>query len=107
MSATENRRLTLADAYRDAQHVIDQLTTRTTAVEPSVSVEITDAAKGEVRVVTKVYSPIGYSREELDAHALIVVQAAENAHALNKARRAPELADEPAPRPRPRAVRPA
>lgn len=50
------RRLTLRDAYQDAQHVIDQLTTRT-ATEPSASVEITRNAKGEVQFTTKVYAP--------------------------------------------------
>ena len=41
METTETpRRLTLADAYRDAQHVIDQLTTRRPPAEPSPMYEI-------------------------------------------------------------------
>lgn len=56
MSATETpRRLTLADAYRDAQHVIDQLTTRT-ASEPSASVEISRNAAGNAQISVKVYA---------------------------------------------------
>lgn len=57
MSATETpRRLTLTDAYKDAQHVIDQLTTRT-ASEPSASVEITRNAAGNAQFTVKVYAP--------------------------------------------------
>lgn len=57
MEATETpRRLTLADAYRDAQHVIDQLTTRS-AGEPSASVEITRNAAGNAQFTVKVYAP--------------------------------------------------
>lgn len=56
MSQDTPRRLTLADAYRDAQHVIDQLTTRT-ASEPSASVEISRNAAGNAQVNVKVYAP--------------------------------------------------
>lgn len=56
MSVSETpRRLTLADAYRDAQHVIDQLTTRT-ASEPSASVEISRNAAGNAQFSIKVYA---------------------------------------------------
>ena len=55
MSATEHRRLTLTDAYRDAQHVIEQLTTRT-ATEPSASVEISRNAAGNAQISVKVYA---------------------------------------------------
>lgn len=58
------RRLTLADAYQDAQHVIDQLTTRGTS-EPSASVEITLNAKGEVQFTTKVYAPSSAPAEDV------------------------------------------
>lgn len=50
------KRLTLTDAYRDAQHVIDQLTTRA-AGEPSASVEITRNAAGNAQFSVKVYAP--------------------------------------------------
>jgi hypothetical protein len=48
--------LTLADAYRDAQHVIDQLTTRAPS-EPSASVEITRNAAGNAQFTIKSYAP--------------------------------------------------
>ena len=68
MSATETppRRLTLADAYRDAQHVIDQLTTRT-ASEPSASVEITRNAAGNAQFTVKVYAPSSADPETVKA----------------------------------------
>jgi hypothetical protein len=50
------KRLTLTDAYRDAQHVIDQLTTRA-AGEPSASVEITRNAAGNAQFSVKVSAP--------------------------------------------------
>lgn len=65
MSATEHRRLTLADAYRDAQHVIEQLTTRT-ATEPSASVEISRNAKGEPQFTVKVYAPASAAPEDVE-----------------------------------------
>lgn len=67
MSATETpRRLTLADAYRDAQHVIDQLTTRT-ASEPSASVEITRNAAGNAQFTIKTYAPSSASEDDVKA----------------------------------------
>ena len=71
MSANDHRRLTLTDAYRDAQHVIDQLTTRGSS-EPSASVEITLNAKGEVQFTTKVYAPSSADQADVEratAHA--------------------------------------
>lgn len=66
MSDTETpRRLTLADAYRDAQHVIDQLTTRT-ASEPSASVEITRNAAGNAQFTVKVYAPSSASADDVE-----------------------------------------
>lgn len=50
------KRLTLTDAYRDAQHVIDQLTTRAPS-EPSASVEITRNAAGNAQFTIKSYAP--------------------------------------------------
>lgn len=67
MSTTETpRRLTLADAYRDAQHVLENLTTRT-ATEPSASVEISRNAKGEVQFSVKVYSGADAAPEDVQA----------------------------------------
>jgi hypothetical protein len=66
MSTTENRRLTLADAYRDAQHVIDQLTTRT-ASEPSASVEITRNAAGNAQFTIKSYATAGTDESDVKA----------------------------------------
>jgi hypothetical protein len=58
------RRLSLADAYRDAQHVIDQLTTRAPS-EPSASVEITRNAAGNAQFSIKTYVPAGADEEAL------------------------------------------
>ena len=58
------RRLTLADAYQDQQHIIAALTTRTSG-EPSASVEITLNAKGEVQFTTKVYAPSSAPAEDV------------------------------------------
>ena len=66
MSEPTPRRLTLADAYRDAHHVIDQLTTRT-ASEPSASVEITRNAAGNAQFTIKSYSPQSATKDEVDA----------------------------------------
>lgn len=60
------KRLTLTDAYRDAQHVIDQLTTRA-AGEPSASVEITRNAAGNAQFTVKAYSPSSATKAEVDA----------------------------------------
>jgi hypothetical protein len=60
------RRLTLADAYRDAQHVIDQLTTRAPG-EPSASVEITRNAAGNAQFTIKAYTPASADESELKA----------------------------------------
>lgn len=60
------RRLTLADAYRDAQHVIDQLTTRA-AGEASASVEITRNAAGNAQFTVKSYAPSSADPVEVKA----------------------------------------
>jgi len=62
------RRLTLADAYRDAQHVINQLTTRAPS-ESSATVEIDTTAKGEPKPRVHLYAPIDADLEALQAHA--------------------------------------
>jgi len=83
MSEPAPRRLTLADAYRDAQHVIDQLTTRT-ASEPSASVEITRNAKGEVQHSVKVYATSGADEADVErATSLAYDQATHAFDALN------------------------
>jgi hypothetical protein len=56
--------LTLTDAYRDAQHVIDQLTTRAPS-EPSASVEITRNAAGNAQFSVKTYVTAGADEEAL------------------------------------------
>jgi hypothetical protein len=60
------KRLTLTDAYRDAQHVIDQLTTRATG-EPSASVEITRNAAGNAQFTIKSYAPSNADAAEVTA----------------------------------------
>jgi hypothetical protein len=69
------RRLTLADAYRDAQHVIDQLTTRAPS-EPSASVEITRNAAGNAQFTVKTYVTAGADEQAL---AVAVERAYEQA----------------------------
>ena len=59
------KRLTLTDAYRDAQHVIDQLTTRAPS-EPSASVEITRNAAGNAQFTIKSYAPSSATPEEVE-----------------------------------------
>lgn len=66
MSEPTPRRLTLADAYRDAQHVIDQLTTRAPS-EPSASVEITRNAAGNAQFTIKSYAPSNADEAEVKA----------------------------------------
>jgi hypothetical protein len=66
--------LTLTDAYRDAQHVIDQLTTRA-AGEPSASVEITRNAAGNAQFTIKAYAPSSASEQDVDT-------AMENAYTI-------------------------
>jgi hypothetical protein len=61
------RRLTLADAYRDAQHVIDQLTTRAPS-EPSASVEITRNAAGNAQFTVKTYVTAGADEQATDCY---------------------------------------
>lgn len=80
MSATETpRRLTLADAYRDAQHVIDQLTTHT-ASEPSASVEITRNAAGNAQFTVKVYAPANAPMSEVELATGRAYEAATHAY---------------------------
>jgi hypothetical protein len=55
-AAEPTKRLTLTDAYRDAQHVIDQLTTRAPS-EPSASIEVTRNAAGNAQFSVKVFAP--------------------------------------------------
>jgi hypothetical protein len=60
------RRLTLADAYRDAQHVIDQLTTRAPS-EASATVEIARNAAGNAQFTVKSYAPSSADPAEVKA----------------------------------------
>lgn len=55
MNTEAPRRLTLADAYRDAQAALTAALSRT-AAEPSASVEISRNAKGDVQHSVKVYA---------------------------------------------------
>lgn len=82
------KRLRAADVIAQLQHTIDALTARGT--EPTVSVEITDAAKGEVRVVTKVSAPMGCDLDALSDHADEVVNIAQAIHSENAARKGPD-----------------
>jgi len=81
---TRPRRATTADWLE----TIRELTTRHPS-EAWVNVEITDAAKGEVRVVTKISAPLGADPDELENHAAAVVAIAVRAHDANTARRGP------------------
>lgn len=80
------RRLRAADVI-DQQHeaLIAALTGRDSV--PWVTVEITDAAKGEVRVETKVSAPLGCDLLTLADHADTVRAIAENEHTANTARK--------------------
>lgn len=96
-TATEReapKRLRAADVIDNLQRTIEALTTRTT--EPWVTVEITDAAKGEVRVETKVSAPMGCDLEGLRKHAAAVSALATAQHNGNGARRKPDFEDDPA-----------
>jgi hypothetical protein len=62
------KRLTLTDAYRDAQHVIDQLTTRAPS-ETSATVEIDTTAKGEPKPRVHLHAPMDADLDALQAHA--------------------------------------
>jgi len=66
MSAEAPRRLTLADAYRDAQHVIEQLTTRAPS-EPYATVEIARNAAGNAQFTVKSYAPATADGKEVEA----------------------------------------
>ena len=58
--------------------------------EPWVTVEITDAAKGEVRIVTKVSAPLGCDVHALADHAAEVRRIAQENHERNESRKEPE-----------------
>jgi len=73
------RRLTLADAYRDAQHVIDQLTTRAPS-EPAATVEIDTTAKGDPKPRVHLYAPIDADLDALQAHANALARIALTAY---------------------------
>lgn len=89
----EPRRLVNADVIR-MQHEL-ALAQAARHSEPWVTVEITDAAKGEVRVITKVSVPLSADMGEVEVQAQGAVRVAVNAHEANTARRAPD--DSPAP----------
>jgi hypothetical protein len=80
-------RLYTADYVRQQHDLLMALASR--AAEPWVTVEVTDAAKGEVRVVTKVSAPLGTDPVELQKHSEYVVRLAVAAHKMNEARKEP------------------
>ena len=67
MSEPAPRRLTLADAYRDSQHVIDKLTDR--GNEPAATVEIDTTAKGDPKPRVHLYAPLDADLDALKVHA--------------------------------------
>ena len=81
----EPRRLVNADVIRMLHDQIIANATRQS--EPWVTVEITDAAKGEVRIETKVSAPYGCDLDELRIHATMVRRIAEGEHMANTARK--------------------
>lgn len=93
MSVTEERdapkRLRAADVIETLESALQSALTRRDA-EPWVTVEVTDAAKGEVRVETKVSAPLAVDRGELEAHAQEIVRIAVEAHEANTARKGPD-----------------
>lgn len=95
MSATENRRHTLSDAYRDAQHVIDQLTGRG-ASESTATVEIDTTAKGEPKPRVHLTAPVGADLDALQEHVIALSEVAIIAY-LNAAPPAPVPVDEEVP----------
>lgn len=84
----EPRRLVNADVIRMLHEQIIANATRQS--EPWVAVEITDAAKGEVRIITKVSAPLGCDLRALEDHADAVRQIAQQEHADNEARKSPD-----------------
>lgn len=58
--------------------------------EPYVSVEYTDAAKGEVRCVTKVSVPAGYDLQDLAKYAREVAEIASATHEAARLRKPPD-----------------
>lgn len=72
------RRLRAADVIQAQQHVIDQLTTRTS--EPYVSVEFNRNAKGETQISTKVSAPGGITQESLNDLAALVFEQARDTY---------------------------
>jgi len=71
-------RLYSADYIR-MQHEL-ALAQATRSGEPWVTVEVTDAAKGEVRAVTKVSVPVGHDLADVETYAKEVARLAVVAH---------------------------
>ena len=57
--------------------------------EPTVEMEYTDAAKGEVRAITKVYAPMGCDLAALTSFAQTVAHITSAAHAAANLRTSP------------------
>lgn len=58
--------------------------------EPNVTIEYTDAAKGEIRAVTKVYAPFGADLDALQTFAERVSEIASAAHTAASLRKGPD-----------------
>ncbi len=80
MSENENgpKRLRAQDVIEGYQHVIDQLTTRSS--EPYVSVEFTRNAKGDTQISTKVSAPGGTDADALNELAAAVFTQAQDTY---------------------------
>jgi len=85
----QSRRMNAATVMEQMSELLRVALERTPS-EPWVTVEITDAAKGEVRVETKVSAPLGCDLEALTAHAASVLDIAEEIHRTNAARKGPD-----------------
>lgn len=92
------KRLRAADVIETLQAALHEALTRREA-EPWVTVEVADAAKGEVRVETKVSAPLGCDMQWLKEHARRVTAIAVAEHTNNGARRGPLEEDRPKPHP--------
>ena len=73
------RRLTLADAYRDAQELLRQMTERG-ASESTATVEIDTTAKGEPKPRVHLTAPVGADLDALQAHVGALAQIALTAY---------------------------
>lgn len=87
MSAPEAPRANVATLLK---YMHDEKMARAEKSEPSVSIEYTDAAKGEIRAVTKVYAPLGSDLDALEVFATRVAEITSAAHTAASLRKGPD-----------------